>query len=339
MTDVHGTVTYTAAYSPYGERLGWQDGTQTPYGFAGEYTDSYTGEWEDSYIKLIYLRSRYYSPATGKFLTRDSWQGDYNRPLSLNRWAYVEGNPINFADPSGHIAECRGLTGELRTVCEQLYNDTAPDQVLDSLASFYGMQLAPGNHWEYVDYLSHTAGGAPVGGNTPRWATNPWGPNEFPPPWTLPGTYPPYYEDVYYDRNGQEHSVDDSAVYITSETFVRCGGDLSCIEVVMANEAGHSWFEFEIDTGAGHFPSDSLEVSFWVIPEELYILTWELNSPSIDTSNPATGIETYFLDMHYYFNCFYTPRPDKMYAEPDSVLSRLYQMNLRDFNLERRVYP
>ncbi|MFH2102928.1 MAG: hypothetical protein ABIJ39_06185, partial [Chloroflexota bacterium] len=47
MTDVHGAVTYTAAYSPYGERRGWQDGTQTPYGFAGEYTDSYTGEWED----------------------------------------------------------------------------------------------------------------------------------------------------------------------------------------------------------------------------------------------------------------------------------------------------
>ncbi|MFH2102930.1 MAG: RHS repeat-associated core domain-containing protein [Chloroflexota bacterium] len=106
MTDVHGAVTYTAAYSPYGERRGWQSAEQTPYGFAGEYTDSYTGEWEDSYIKLIYLRSRYYSPMNGQFLTRDSWQGDYNRPLSLNRWAYVEGNPINYTDPSGHDPIC-----------------------------------------------------------------------------------------------------------------------------------------------------------------------------------------------------------------------------------------
>ncbi len=42
-----------------------------------------------------------YSSLTGRYLTRDSWQGDYNRPLSLNRWNYVEGNPINYTDPSG----------------------------------------------------------------------------------------------------------------------------------------------------------------------------------------------------------------------------------------------
>jgi len=42
-----------------------------------------------------------YDPASGRFTTRDSWQGDYNRPLSLNRWMYVEGNPVNRRDPSG----------------------------------------------------------------------------------------------------------------------------------------------------------------------------------------------------------------------------------------------
>src|SRR6266498_3055680 len=63
---------------------------------------SYTNEYIDSYIKLIYLRSRMYSPETGRFTTKDSWQGDYNRPLSLNRWNYVEGNPVNYTDPSGH---------------------------------------------------------------------------------------------------------------------------------------------------------------------------------------------------------------------------------------------
>jgi len=61
-----------------------------------------TGKQQDSYIKLIYLRSRIYSPVTGRFTTKDSWQGDYNRPLSLNRWNYTEGNPVNFVGTSGH---------------------------------------------------------------------------------------------------------------------------------------------------------------------------------------------------------------------------------------------
>jgi hypothetical protein len=46
-----------------------------------------------------------YDPLTGRFQTKDSWQGDYNRPLSLNRWMYVEGNPVNFTDPSGHFLD------------------------------------------------------------------------------------------------------------------------------------------------------------------------------------------------------------------------------------------
>jgi hypothetical protein len=37
----------------------------------------------------------------GRFLTRDTWPGEVNRPHSLNRWGYVEGNPINNIDPSG----------------------------------------------------------------------------------------------------------------------------------------------------------------------------------------------------------------------------------------------
>jgi RHS repeat-associated protein len=57
--------------------------------------------FKGDYIKLIYLRSRYYSPETGRFLTRYIWQGDYNRPLSLNRWNYTYSNPVNFIDPSG----------------------------------------------------------------------------------------------------------------------------------------------------------------------------------------------------------------------------------------------
>jgi RHS repeat-associated protein len=93
LTNDAAEITLTKAYEPYGEEA-WSYGEgQSDYGFAAEFTDSY--------IKLIYLRSRMYSPGTGRFLTKDSWPGNYNRPLSLNRWNYVEGNPINLTDPSG----------------------------------------------------------------------------------------------------------------------------------------------------------------------------------------------------------------------------------------------
>ena len=94
MADESGTVVYTASYDPYGEVLSTNGVSQTSYGYAGEETDSY--------IKLINLRSRIYSPSTGTFLTRDSWQGDYNRPATLNRWEFVGENPVNYVDPSGH---------------------------------------------------------------------------------------------------------------------------------------------------------------------------------------------------------------------------------------------
>jgi RHS repeat-associated protein len=50
---------------------------------------------------LVYLRARYYAADTGRFISRDTWPGQSNRPLSLNRWNYVEGNVVNLTDPSG----------------------------------------------------------------------------------------------------------------------------------------------------------------------------------------------------------------------------------------------
>lgn len=93
LTDSYGIVTLAKSYDPYGAVSMTAGTSQSSYG--------YTSEFQDSYIKLIYLRSRYLSPETGRFQTRDTWQGDYNRPGSLNRWNYTDGNPINLTDPSG----------------------------------------------------------------------------------------------------------------------------------------------------------------------------------------------------------------------------------------------
>lgn len=36
-----------------------------------------TFEYQDSYNDLVYLRARHYAPSTGRFLTRDTWMGEY----------------------------------------------------------------------------------------------------------------------------------------------------------------------------------------------------------------------------------------------------------------------
>jgi RHS repeat-associated protein len=93
LADASGEVMLTKSYTPYGSVLSSSGSGSSAYGFTGEWTDN-TG--------LVYLRARYYAPGQGRFISRDTWAGDYNRPLTLNGFPYVQGNPINRGDPSGY---------------------------------------------------------------------------------------------------------------------------------------------------------------------------------------------------------------------------------------------
>ncbi|KAA3646532.1 MAG: hypothetical protein DWQ07_10000 [Chloroflexi bacterium] len=91
--DASQEIIFSQSYDPYGNLLNTVTaGPESNYGYTGEWTDD-TG--------MSNLRARYYAPGMGRFMSRDVWNGVVNRPLSLNRWNYVEGNPINRTDPSG----------------------------------------------------------------------------------------------------------------------------------------------------------------------------------------------------------------------------------------------
>jgi RHS repeat-associated protein len=92
LADNTGAVTLAKSYQPYGTPLTATGSGASIYGFTSEQQDP-TG--------LTYLRSRYYSSAQGRFLTRDTWNGSAYGPQSFNRWSYTENNPVNFIDPSG----------------------------------------------------------------------------------------------------------------------------------------------------------------------------------------------------------------------------------------------
>ena len=76
------------AYGPFGEGSEAGNGT-IAYRYAGHRFDPETG--------LYYMRARYYSPATGRFLSPDPIGYD-DGP---NIYAYVYNDPINFIDPLG----------------------------------------------------------------------------------------------------------------------------------------------------------------------------------------------------------------------------------------------
>ena len=67
----------------------------TDFGFTGEMTDA---------NELLFLRARYYAPESSVFTALDPFEGAIQRPMSLNGYLYVDGDPVN-----GAVGELLGL--------------------------------------------------------------------------------------------------------------------------------------------------------------------------------------------------------------------------------------
>ncbi|MFC3789839.1 polymorphic toxin-type HINT domain-containing protein [Paenibacillus sp. GCM10012307] len=62
----------------------------------------YSGELWDRTTQLQYLRARWYDPSVGRFISKDTYEGEITNPLSLNLYTYTANNPLRYIDPSGH---------------------------------------------------------------------------------------------------------------------------------------------------------------------------------------------------------------------------------------------
>jgi RHS repeat-associated protein len=80
------------------------------YGRSGSSTFQYTDKPADSATGLYYSNSRWYDPASGRFMTEDTYTGDLAVPLSLNRYIYAMDNPLRYTDPTGHYSELTSTT-------------------------------------------------------------------------------------------------------------------------------------------------------------------------------------------------------------------------------------
>ncbi|MDR1483483.1 MAG: RHS repeat-associated core domain-containing protein, partial [Planctomycetaceae bacterium] len=102
LTDYIGAAVELYNYDAFGNALGFDPATALT-----EFP--YSGERFDSKINQQYLRQRYYDPTTGRFNRLDPFFGNLNDPLSLHKYTYANGDPINMIDPSGLV----GLVGRL----------------------------------------------------------------------------------------------------------------------------------------------------------------------------------------------------------------------------------
>lgn len=65
----------------------------------------------DESTGLYYLSARYYDPEDGRFISRDTYRGNSANPSTWNLYAYCANSPVNYEDPSGHIAISRIIGG------------------------------------------------------------------------------------------------------------------------------------------------------------------------------------------------------------------------------------
>lgn len=100
LTDETGANQDTFQYDPYGEVIAHNGAPPSPALSQAFLFSGRSGVMRQA-TGLHYMRDRFYSTVAHRFVNRDKYPGSLAVPQSLNRYAYVEGNPINRIDPMG----------------------------------------------------------------------------------------------------------------------------------------------------------------------------------------------------------------------------------------------
>ena len=146
ITDADGDLLYSFTYGTYGELTGIYDadGEQAEDTAAVIQAENlrflYNGRYgvETGANGLYYMRARYYNPQIKRFINRDIIDGSIIDSQSLNKYSYVQGNPVNLIDPFG--------------LCAQDYFSRAGHELLDWLGFIFDPADA-------INFLWYTAEG------------------------------------------------------------------------------------------------------------------------------------------------------------------------------------
>ena len=107
LVDTSGNSVASYTYDPYGKVL-------TATGALAEKNPlRYRGYYYDSESGLYYLLSRYYDPATRRFVNADSYASTNQSIISYNMFAYCKNCPVFSIDVYGDDSRLVGLGAEL----------------------------------------------------------------------------------------------------------------------------------------------------------------------------------------------------------------------------------
>ena len=152
LTDLNGKLLQSYSYDAFGNALmtqGQGKGAKNivnPYGFSTKEYNPKSG--------LSYFGARYYDPAVGRFISKDLLSGNIYNPLSINKYPYVENNPVNLIDPLGLCAgkvKHDPITGNIDwAYYEELYEQGQYDQIPKSILAELGGVIPVDAPWEYL---------------------------------------------------------------------------------------------------------------------------------------------------------------------------------------------
>ena len=117
ITDGNGEIVFRIVYGTYGELYDIRNAggvslltaetakgcTAAEVGYALGMEYLYNGQYGVSTGRngLYYMRARYYDQDIKRFINRDILSGNIGNSQSLNRYCYVQGNPVSLTDPFG----------------------------------------------------------------------------------------------------------------------------------------------------------------------------------------------------------------------------------------------
>jgi len=178
ITDEACNIIDTFAYDTYGRCVSHIGSSFVIFGYNGR--DGVVTETNG----LIYMRARYYSPDMRRFINADIIPGKLSNAVTLNRFAYANGNPVSFVDPFGLSADSKWNADDIKYTWEELgfeYDGSMRDfrRLEQGLAPYayeqwlktgYGYSDDPywdailGNHDAFyvADYDYEESGGLPV---------------------------------------------------------------------------------------------------------------------------------------------------------------------------------